>query len=213
MKELIDLNISLISDSKKHGDEIADFFGVKHYEFPADYFNMALNTITMTVELLDYYRSIWESASVHGYTSEEIDLIREENGQRVNQIQKMCFISLMSSFEFVAKNIVMRNEDVFGTFNGRIYLSGIMKRSESKALLTKEDLNLWNGMITLRNILVHNNGISDVNEEYNYPDVTVVLIDGCMTKGNLRSFPLLSKWILINARSWLENISQQLKLI
>ncbi|MPY01368.1 hypothetical protein [Salinivibrio sp. VYel4] len=209
MDDVIKLYWTLRSNAEKNGDELAQLYGVGDHEDPASFFGMAFNSITMTLELLDHYHNLWGKLNPKDFPN--VAETREQNGQRVNLLQKICFIELMSAFEFSAKKAVLQNEDVFEKFNGRIYLTGIMKRSHEKGLIDEAQLNLWKGASILRNSLVHNNGIAEDNKEFDYPDVTVTLRNGEMTQGNLKLFALVSKWLLQEARVWLENANKQIQ--
>jgi hypothetical protein len=206
MEDVIKLYWSLRADSEKYGNEVAELFGVGHHEDPASFFGMAFNSVTMTLELLDHYYTLWGNLNPKEFPNPEET--REQNGQRVTLLQKMCFVELMSAFEFSAKKAVIANEQLFGEFKGRIYLTGIMEKSKEKGVLSEDQLHLWKGASILRNSLVHNNGIAEIDEEYNYPDVTVRLRCDQMTQGNLTLFGLVSKWLLLESRSWLENANE-----
>ncbi|WP_395504791.1 hypothetical protein [Ectopseudomonas hydrolytica] len=209
MEDVIKLYWSLRADSERYGDEVGEIFGVGHHEDPASFFGMAFNIITMTLELLDHYHVLWGKLNPKEFSNPEET--REQNGQRVTLLQKMCFIELMSAFEFSAKKAVLENQQLFGEFKGRIYLAGIMERSKDKGLLSEEQLRLWKGASTLRNSLVHNNGIAEKDGVYSYPEVTVTLRSDCMSQGNIKLFGLVSKWLLLEARSWLENANKQIQ--
>ena len=209
MDDLIRLYWALRSDAERNGSELAQLYEVGHHEDPASFFGMAFNSITMTLELLDHYHNLWGKLNPKDFPN--VEETREQNGQRVTLLQKMCFIELMSAFEFSAKKAVLQNEGVFEQFNGRMYLTGIMNRSHEKGLINESQLNLWKGASILRNSLVHNNGIAENDEEYVYPDVTVILKYGAMTQGNLKLFALVSRWLLLEARVWLENANKQIQ--
>ena len=206
MQDIVKLYWELRSIAEKNGDEIAKEFSVSHNEDPAAFFGMAFNNITMTLELLDYYNRLW--GSLTSTTCSSVDEARAQNGERVMMIQKMAFIEIMSSFEFSAKKIVLQKLARFGNFSGRIYLSGIMKRSQEKGLIDQPKLDLWNGAIRLRNSLVHNNGISEETACYCYPEVTINVVQNDMAQGNLNQFGLLSKWVLNESRAWISNANK-----
>lgn len=205
MKELIELYCGLRNDALKNGSEVAQLFGVENHEDPANFFNMVFNTITMTIELLDHYYTIWGNPNRKDIPN--IVAIKEQNGQRVILLQKMCFIDVMSAFEFCAKKIALGNGSLFGEFKGRIYLTGIMKRSQSKGIIDKTRFSLWIGTSKLRNVLVHNNGIAEDNVQYEYPDVNLLMQKNAMIQGDLRLFALVTKWLISEARIWLENVN------
>jgi hypothetical protein len=203
VRDLVELYWELRDDAKKSGDEVAQLFGVENHEDPASFFGMAFNSITMTLELLDHYYNLWGKLNQRDFLN--VEETREQNGQRVILLQKMCFIEVMSSFEFCAKKVVLENESLFGEFKGRIYLTGIMERSQKKGILNESQINLWRGASKLRNSLIHNNGIAEDNVQYEYPNVTVTLQENLMIQGNLKLFALVTKWLLREARLWIEN--------
>lgn len=209
MDDVIKLYWTLRNSAKESGDELAQLYKVGRHEDPASFFGMAFNSITMTLELLNHYHNLWGKLAPKDLPNARE--IREQNSQRIILLQKMCFIELMSAFEFTAKKTVLQNESFFEKFKGRIYLTTIMERSHEKDLINEAQLNLWTGASVLRNSLVHNNGIAEKDKEYNYPDVTVTLRDGAMTQGDLKLFAFVSKWLLLEARLWLENTYKQIQ--
>lgn len=206
MKDIINLYWSLRTFSERYGNRASEFSGGVQQEDIASFFGMAFNNLTITLELLDYYYSLWEKLNPQEFSNPEET--RDQNGQRVVHIQKMCFIELMSAFEFSAKKIVLKNEHLFGELKGRIYLTKIMQRSSEIGVLSKEELQLWKGASILRNALVHNNGIADKDEIYKYPEVILTLAKDNMTKGNYQLFGLMSKWLLHEAFCWLKNVNK-----
>lgn len=209
MQDVIELYWDLRKTAENNGDEIAQEFNVGHHEEPASFFGMAFNNITMTLELLDYYNRLWGSLTSTACSSAE--LTRAQNGERVIMLQKMSFIEVMSSFEYSAKKIVLSNPSTFGGFSGRIYLSLIMKRSFEKGLIGQATLDRWNGLIKLRNSLVHNNGISEETAMYEYPEVTVHVNENQMTQGNLMQFGILNKWLLNESKLWVSDANKAFK--
>jgi hypothetical protein len=86
---------------------------------------------------------------------------------------------------------------------GRIYLSLIMERSRDIGVIDDTTYSLWEGVIQLRNALVHNNGISEKTAMYVYPETNIQLSTGEMSQGNLKMFGHLTKWILSESKFWL----------
>jgi small nuclear ribonucleoprotein (snRNP)-like protein len=209
MDDLIKLYWKLRSIARELGDEIAQEFSVAPHEEPAAFYAMAFNGITMAIELLGYYKRVWGNLS--SATNSTVEEAREQNSQRVILLEKMTFIEIMSSFEFASKNIVLSNPQKFGAFSGRIYLSGIMKRSLDIGLIGQADLNLWNGAVRLRNSLVHNNGVSEETARYLYPEVTIEVNENTMTRGNLKVFGLLTKWMLNESKMWISGANKKIQ--
>jgi len=208
MHDVIKLYWELRGKAEKNGNELAHHFSVESHEDPAAFFGMAFNSLTMTIELLDHYYKLWGKLNPSAFPN--VEETRKQNTERVILLQKMCFVEIMSSFEFSAKKIVLSKTDLFGTFNGRIYLSGIMTRSLEKELINENQLNLWKGAIYLRNALVHNNGIAEEDCTYDYPGATVILRKDTMTQGDLKLFGIITKWLLGESLAWIKNANQSL---
>jgi len=208
MQDVIKLYCELRSVAEKNGNELAHHFSVRRHEDPSAFFSMAFNSLTMTLELLDHYYNLWGKLNPASFP--DVEETKKQNTERIILLQKMCFVEIMSSFEFSAKKIVSSNSDIFGTFNGRIYLSGIMRRSLENLLLNENQLNLWKGAIYLRNALVHNNGIAEEDCTYDFPDATVILRKDAMTQGDLRLFGMIIKWLLDESKDWIKNANPSL---
>ena len=186
--------------SKAYGSEVAQFFSIAAHEHPAGFFNAVFNNIILTIEFLNYYETLW--SDIKPTSSKNVEKAKEENAQRVTLIQKMSFIEIMSSFEFVSKRIV-QEKSKFGRFSGNIYLSKIMSKTRDIGLIDDTKLNLWDGVIRLRDSLVHNNGISEETATYSYPDFIIQVIDGKMTQVKLNLFGLITKWLLNESKDWI----------
>lgn len=200
MEDIVELYWELRKICKDSYDDIYEIFNGNPEDNPGSFFNMSFNNLTLTLELLDFYKKIWGNARITKAPS--IEEARKQNAQRVILIQKMSFIEIMSSLEFCAKKMVTKNKK-FGEFNGRIYLSRIMEKSKEIGIIDENKMKLWNGAIRLRNSLVHNNGISEDIAEYHYPDTVIKVKKSSMTQGNLKMFALLTKWVLNEFKNWI----------
>ena len=118
----------------------------------------------------------------------------------------MIFVSSMSIFEHTAKLYHIQNPNKLGAMTGRIYLRRIMDKSKDNKVIYKKDYNLWEGLIKLRNSLVHNNGIAKMNKTYNYPKCKLIFKKNKMVQGNLKLFPELTDWIIDAIATWTRNI-------
>lgn len=68
--------------------------------------NAIFNTLTLTLELLNYYYNVWASYDTSKLSPEEIEGKRRENAERVIEITKWAFVHAMSIIEFSIKNAV-----------------------------------------------------------------------------------------------------------
>lgn len=199
MKDIVKSYWDLRDKAKRHGDEIAGLFHVQPHELPANVFAMAFNDITIALELLDHYYKIWGDPTTKVSTTREEAI--KQNAERVVAIHKMVFIGIMSSFEFCGKQVVNQSP-YLGTFKGRIYLRMIMEMSKAKKIISDSNFNLWEGIINLRNTMVHNNGIAEINMVYRYPKCELKMSTGKMTQGNLFLFHSLTDWVLDAIKDW-----------
>jgi len=135
-------------------------------KFPAceNVFNMMGNTSTLVLELLDSYKTKWTNVNFPGYTQEQIDSTKKENGERIAVIERMSYIQTISEIEFCAKLMVNTqqnkslqkikknlNEQAKKQKNFRIYLRNIMNESQKINLISKDTFDKWHNLIVLRN--------------------------------------------------------------
>jgi len=174
-----------------------------------DIFSMIFNNATMVLEVLDNYYKYW-SRSYIGLKQQEIDRTKKQNAERVIDITKWSFIHTISSFEYSAKQIIKySNNNQFQKLkndlqNGkRVYILGIMKTSKDSGLISDGDYNEWDGIIYLRNCLVHNNGVADKDATLKIGTITVNCKKDKMIQGKLdiffnlvdTSMDLYNQWI------------------
>lgn len=211
MKAVIDQYVALRNLSSSFGDELSKTFNIPKDQLPAGFYGMSFNSITLALELLDCYFRIWQKIDASDKKVKDVEGSRKENTQRVISIQRLTFIEIMSSFEYAAKQIVSIKQATFGEFRGRIYLSRIMEKSLELGQLNQDQLKQWNGVIRLRNSLVHNNGISEETAIYQYPNVEINVIEGMKTQGNLTYFGYIIEWILYSSKEWVLEANKSLK--
>ncbi|XRP96560.1 hypothetical protein ACO3UB_06320 [Methanocaldococcus sp. 16A] len=200
MKELLDLLEDLRNKCARYQDELNEKFDAED-DIRAGCFGMIYNHATQTQELLNFYYNIWCNPQIFGLkvpeTPDELERVRRENGERVFMATRsILFIPTMSSIEFCAKEAIKNeNHPLNGWYNNRIasgkliYLSGIIKETYNKKLITQDEKEKWDCLIDLRNIIVHNNGIADRNKKCRITnDLEIIFEEGKMTQGKLDTF-------------------------
>ena len=203
MKEVLKLTADLRTKADTYTHEIRALLGGAPQDLPSGVFGMIFNNLTLSLELISYYDNVWKAASTTNATS--VEEARKQNGERILLIQKMTFISILSSLEFCFKNYVHTFPAKIGdcrNARGKVYLLDIINRSKSTGIVSPDNLELWEGLIHLRNYLVHNNGVAQETKTYRYPNSQLVLVDGQMTQGNLKLFPHLIDWLLDASKNW-----------
>lgn len=201
MKEILNLTQGIRKKSHDIGEEITNEMGIKSHEIPASVFPMIFNDSTVLLELLSHYFDAWEKATSTRCSS--VEEAKKENSERVILTQKMVFIQILSSVEFSFKAYVRQYPKKLSQFKGRVYLRKIMEESKEQGIISDSDFSLWEGVIELRNVLVHNNGISEKTGTYVYPECKIEFNDNKMIQRNLKLFPFLTDWLLDASREWL----------
>jgi len=201
MKDILKQTFQLREKADSYGEEVAKVIGIQPHEIPASVFAMIFNDLTIGLELLDYYYRVWGKTTHTKHSS--IEEAKKENAQRVIAIQKMIFVETVSSIEFSAKAYVKQNPQKISKFKGRVYLRMIMEKLKDNDIISDSAFTLWEGTLNLRNTLVHNNGISEIDAEYGYPKCRLRLRKDKMIQGNLKMFPSLTDWLLDSLKSWI----------
>jgi hypothetical protein len=188
LKELL-LSLDTIREkSKDYGDWLT---GIDP-KYP-DSFAMIFNDTTLTLEMLDYYYGIWKRKRL--LPTDVIKRLREENAQRVLGITKWAFISALSIIEYTAKEMLkMANTNSFEYLRAklqsgkRVHLSEIIERSKKITLIDVEQYETWRALIEVRNAVVHNNAIADIDGGYKIDDIEITLVKGKMLRDKLNFF-------------------------
>lgn len=187
MKEIVNSAIDLREQALKCGSRVSASYALPEGEAPVGGFNMAHNKVTASAEIINFYHQTWLRGGVTACDNE--DQVRTQNAERIIEVFKSLFIGCVSVYEFSAKQAISRHPQKIRPIKGRIYLGSIIKETIAVGRLPAGEINAWNGTIDLRDVLVHNNGISDKDVTYKIPGCQdLILKDGRMIKGNLRLF-------------------------
>jgi len=179
-------------------------------------FNAVFNGLTLTLELLDYYYNVWASYDVSRLSREEIESRRRENAERVIEITKWAFIDAMSIIEFSLKDAVrIVDPSILKSIEARksrgcrrkrvfIYLRDIVEELKNRNCMSDEVYGNWITLITIRNLVVHNNAIADSNKVLRIGDMEIYLKKGQMLKGKLDFFVKLMNHAVDSYKQTLE---------
>ena len=162
----------------------------------------------MYLELLSYYRDVWGKPHVR-LTPEEIEEAKQENTGRCVMLLESLFVMSMSAIEFSAKASIgyYGNDPLACSLvanRGRfVYLSNIMKKSWTKGLISESAYHDWDGLIAIRNCVVHNNGIPDHDDSYTIGKLSVVATKDKMLRGKLDFFLNLTDSAVDRYSDWI----------
>jgi hypothetical protein len=152
---------------------------------PIGAFNMINQFVLIAMEMISHYATEWESVAPEAMD----DRRKLECAERIITVTKSCFILAMSAIEFSAKSAVMIRPGPLKPGRGRIYLSRIMDSSRHVGLISESDAELWEGLVTVRNTVVHNNAIADKDAAYSIGSGDEIKLQaGKMTQGRLGFF-------------------------
>lgn len=216
MERLVREVLNLRQKCHRYGDDIDSILGKPTIPDPrsrcfAEMFNYA----TLTVELLSYYYSQWRSIHIRA-TEEDLKRSKEENAERCKTITKMQFILSISSIEHNAKESILlcQKTPLVRWYRRqqqqkrRIYLSGIMKKSNQIGMVSNKDLESWDCILGVRNSVVHNNAIADQDKTYQIDGMTVSFVNGKMLRGKLGFFVQLTDKAAELYYSWVQKLTQ-----
>lgn len=180
---------------------LADNIAAKHRTHarlaPLAGLNMSYLSIVQSFELLDYYYDRWGRIEPGVVLKHGAAKILDENEQRVSLLQKSSFIMSMSSFEFSAKEAIKLPWSSIDVPGSRTYLGAIMRRSSEVGLIGDADAELWKFAVELRNCMVHNNAIAQLEMVLNLGGgFSMEMIAGQMTQSSPRRSILLQSAII-----------------
>lgn len=90
---------------------------------------------------------------------------------------------------------------------GSLPLSDIVNITQGLGLIASIEKDDWEAILTVRNIVVHNNGISDIDANYQVGPVRVELKKNQMTRGRMDFFPELTRQAMLRYNSWVRALA------
>jgi hypothetical protein len=171
-------------------------------EHPIAALMMCFNHATQAVELLSHYDAAWAKAQTTAAGS--IEEARAQNGERVVMLGKSLFVFALSSMEFSAKAAAKGHPKLLKLdFSKHIYLSTVMSKSLGAGLIDKAAKDQWDHVIWLRNVIIHNNGVSEQPSSITLSNgLKLDQLAGQMMQGNLLTFPRATRWAIGAYFSW-----------
>ena len=178
---------------------------------------MVSNHVLLSLEILKWYYSLWDKG-VRAVSLEQlkegvlkveprpVDEIKQENAKRVIEVLKSLYLLSMSSIEYSAKQAIQTRPAHCLSQSlrqrRRLYLSDIVQKSEHLGLIDDSALNEWKHLIFLRNVVVHNNGISDRDTDIQIEGMELLARNGQMVQGKLDTFAVLTRATIRLFRDW-----------
>ncbi len=208
MKLLLNQVATLRKKSKQYKDEITQLLDIPQSDSDPRHncFSDIFNNLTLTLELLSYYHSIWSNPPIK-VTQEEIVRKKQKNAERCIIILKWLYIQTLSSIEYNIKESVKLYGDKSPASNliknnSRIYLGTIINNSFKDELINNDEIKDWKKLIFIRNCIVHNNAISDRDKSFTINGLNVVTHENKMMQGKLNFFAVLTEVAIDRYFTW-----------
>lgn len=162
------------------------------------------NRITITHEVLGFYLRVWGSDRWDGRGLDE-EQMGAEMTDRILTITKGLFVDVMSIVEKGCKSMVTQDEGLRTlALQGRrfLYLRDVMGASQQMGIISDAALKEWDDLITVRNLVVHNNSIADRSCRLSLGGITISMRPNRMMKGPISSFVVLGERALTLYFHW-----------
>lgn len=195
---------------QRAGDDLSNAFAINPTEPPISAFAMCFNTTTLALEVCDYYDARFRS--MNATNAANIELARQQNGERIVLQTKMHFLFALSAMECAARGATENYPAALSLDPTKKwqYLSSILGKSHAMGMIDATTKKLWDGLIVIRNTIVHNNGMAHEDHDFDYPDGTTVSTrKGLMVQGNLLTFANLSHWAIESYAAWCQSFLQR----
>ncbi|MEG0859065.1 MAG: hypothetical protein RSD81_06060 [Pseudomonas sp.] len=174
------------------------------YRIPSEHmpiaaFNMTSNRITLALEVMEYYCSVFPRPE-EGRLEDQTKKYKNES-ERLVETLNSCFVSMMSVMESCARKASYYVRDVMGPPSGTLF--NLIEKSRSIGWISKSDEALWKNLIGVRNALVHNNGEFKEFGEFQLPGGIVWRFrPGVQSQTTLRHIPACLRWAISSYAVW-----------
>lgn len=139
-----------------------------------------------------------------------------QEAERVMIVTRGLFIDVMSSIEKAAKDCIPAywmndvKEEALKD-NSYLYLRYIIYASAKKGLVDVRRLKEWDSVFLMRNLVIHNNSVSDRSMIFELDDLRISMRPDRMMKGPGTTFVKLSEKAVELFYEWLKNVSEAYK--
>lgn len=143
---------------------------------------------------------------------QEEDNQAQEN-ERVVIVTRGLFTDTMSSIEKAAKDCIPAywmndiKEEAMKD-NSYLYLRYIIYASAKKGLVSEKELKEWDLVFLMRNLVMHNNSVSDRSMIFEMGDLKISMRPDRMMKGPANTFVILSEKAVELFYNWLKAVNE-----
>ena len=197
----------LLETSERYASEVEMNIADKKNDIRAMCFWNIRNRIMITEEILNFYDRSWRGMDV----SINDENLGNEMIERIVTVTKNLFVDIVSTVEKTSKEAVAiysleRLKDISMKNSNYMYMRNILSASQELGLISKETMGEWDDIIVMRNLVAHNNSMSDRSKKFTISDITISMRPGRMMKGPLNTFLILSERTIALFYDWLNAI-------
>jgi hypothetical protein len=198
MQQLLSDLMSMRAECTDRREALSQKFGLAITEPPVGALGMCFNYATTAAELTSHYAAVW------GYPKLDHHTLGGNKVDRAVELTKSLLIFGFSAIEHATKEAAKVHPGILNLpTKGRVYAGMIFGISRDKGLIDQAALDQWNCLIELRNCIVHNNAIADVDLSVTFTNGAVVkMLNGQMTKGKEDVLAQLSRWAVQAYADW-----------
>ena len=168
------------------------------------------NRMRISEEVMTFYERQWGSDDFP-----EVDEDTEaELVERVMVVTRDLFVDVVSAIEKSVKDCVNiysdsgLKEDALRK-TSHLYLRNIMDSAVRRKVIDKVTFSEWDDILVIRNLVAHNNSISDGNKRYAVGGIAISMRAGRMMKGPLNTFIVLTGRIIELFYDWLKCVDSK----
>jgi len=139
-----------------------------------------------------------------------------QDAERMMIVTRGLFTDTMSSIEKAAKDCIpaywMNDiKELALKDNSYLYLRYIIYASAEKGLVSKNELKTWDDVLLMRNLVIHNNSVSDRSCVFEMGSLKISMRPDRMMRGPSTTFVILSEKAVELFYRWLKNVDEAYK--
>jgi hypothetical protein len=205
--DLISETHRLLETSERYASEVEKNIATKNNDIRAMCFWNLRNRIMITEEILSFYYRSWKGMDV----SIDDEGLGNEMTERIVTVTKNLFVDVVSTVEKTSKEAVSiysmeKLKEMSMKNSNYLYMRNLLSASQELGLIDKGAMEEWDDVLVMRNLVVHNNSISDRSKKFMISDITISMRPGRMMKGPLNTFLVLSERTIVLFYEWLSSI-------
>ena len=168
MQALTDRLYALKDLTEKTNNVLSEKYNVTSCHMPIAGLNMVCNQVIIMIELVGYYYQRFEIPP--GVILETSYSKYPEQYERIHCLLNTSLVSVMSVFESCIRKGAESISHTFG--NPPSTMINAVQKSRKLSWISLDDELVWDGIISIRNCLVHNNGEAQRAIKFQLPDGT-----------------------------------------